>query len=264
MAPDHILVVDDDRAGRLSLTEILRLEGYAVDSAESGEEALALLNEAAAPFDLMLLDLKMPGMDGIGVLSETRRIAPDLQIVFLTAHGSLESAIAALRHGAHDYLLKPCPAADILASVERGLERRHAELRRQHLLGSLEASVRELRGDEPPAAASPEAGLEARVEVGGVELDPARYQVSAGGRAVTLTPVELGLMALLMRQPGVVVSPSQIVREVQGYSVPALEAAEIVRPIVSRLRRKLEDLPGAETCLATVKGAGYRFERRRA
>jgi DNA-binding response OmpR family regulator len=78
-----------------------------------------------------------------------------------------------------------------------------------------------------------------------------------------LTPAELKLLALLMRQPGIVISPGQIVREVQGYSVPALEAAEIIRPLVSRLRRKLEDLPGAEQSLATVKGAGYRFERRR-
>ncbi len=260
MPPERILVVDDERAGRLSLAEILRLEGYAVDMAESGEQAVALLTAAAQPFDLMLLDLKMPGMDGMGVLTEARRIAPDMQIIFLTAHGSLESAIAALRHGAHDYLLKPSPTDEILGSVRQALERRRSEQRREELLESLESSVRALRGDSPaPQTATLES--DQRLEVGGILLDAPAHSVSAGGRAVTLTPTELQLLRLLMQRPGVVLSPAQIVRAVQGYESEGIEAAEIVRPIISRLRRKLADLPGAANCLATVKGAGYRFEK---
>jgi DNA-binding response OmpR family regulator len=254
---ERILVVDDERAGRLSLAEILRLEGYEVEAAASGEEAVARLAQAGRGFDLMLLDLKMPGMDGMAVLPEARRLAPDMQIIFLTAHGSLESAIAALRHGAQDYLLKPSPTPDILDSVRKALERRRSDHRRVELLASLESSVRELRGDPGPP---PPTG-EGRLAVGDIVLDVAARQVSAGGQSATLTPTELGLLALLMRQPGVVFSPAQIVREVQGFVADPREAAEIVRPIVSRLRRKLADLPGASGCLGTVKGAGYRFDR---
>ncbi|MBI3363122.1 MAG: response regulator transcription factor [Chloroflexi bacterium] len=259
MTSGRILVVDDDRAGRLSLAEILRLEGYSVEMAESGEAAVSLLRSADCPYDLMLLDLKMPGMDGMAVLEAARETAPDTQIIFLTAHGSLESAIAALRHGAHDYLIKPSPTGDIIASVQRGLERRRAESRRRRLLDSLESSLRELRGGEAFSIPPGERGGEARFEIDGIGLDLAAHQLIVEGKAVELTPTELKLMACLMRQPGAVVKHAQIVREVHGYPASSYEAAEIVRPVVSRLRRKLAEVPGAEACVVTVKGTGYRF-----
>jgi DNA-binding response OmpR family regulator len=195
-----------------------------------------------------------------------------MQIIFLTAHGSLESAIAALRHGAHDYLLKPSPTGEILKSVRQGLARQQSERRRQMLLESLESSVRELRQEDasggPTAPAESAAGGgaadERRLVVGDVTLDLAAHELTGAGLAITLTPTELRLLALLMRQPGEVIGPAQIVREVHGYDASAVEAAEIVRPIVSRLRRKLAELPGAQERLTTVKGAGYRFERRQA
>ena len=264
--PDRILVVDDDRAGRLSLAEILRLEGYDVTTADSGEDAVARLRNADHPFDLMLLDLKMPGMDGMAVLSQARQIAPETQIVFLTAHGSLESAIAALRHGAHDYLLKPAPSSDIRSSVQKGLERRHADLRRLAVLRSLESSLRELRADglaqSPPTPAGREAGTgdSGRIASGGVVLDLAAHQASAAGKVTALTRNEVKLLACLMRRANQTVSPADIVREVQGFPATDREAAEIIRPIVSRLRRKLTQLPGAANIVVTVKGAGYRFE----
>ena len=115
----RILVVDDEAMVRDSLEEILRLEGYDVQSVESGEDALNLLQREK--FELMLLDLKMVNMDGIDVIKAVTRMTPELIIILLTGHGSLESAIDALRLGAHDYILKPASSNEILSSIARGL-----------------------------------------------------------------------------------------------------------------------------------------------
>ena len=265
---ERILVVDDDRSVRLSLTDILKLEGFEVEAAENGEVAVNRLRDASRPIDLMLLDLRMPVMDGMQVMEAAREISPETQIVLLTAHGSLESAIAALRSGANDYILKPSPSHEIVASIQRALERRRAELRRRGLLDTLESSLRELR--EPLAAGAVPAdkreatakASDGQIVVGEFTLDPAAHEFYAGGSIVTLTRNEVKLLALLMQQPGEVVSHTEIVREVQGYPASGFEAAEIVRPLVSRLRRKLETLPPAANCLQTVKTSGYRFNRR--
>ena len=116
----HIMVVDDEAVARVSLAEVLRLEGYRVATAASGEEALSLFNKQG-PFDLIVLDLKMPGMDGLQVTEMVRQQSPGTVIILLTAFGALETALQAIRQGAHDYLLKPCPIPEILESVRNGL-----------------------------------------------------------------------------------------------------------------------------------------------
>ena len=136
-----ILVVDDEETTRRSLADILRLEGAQVKTAAGGEEAVEAIQQET--FDLILLDLKMPGMDGLDVLRIATSTAPDTQVVLLTAHGSLESAIAALRLGAHDYLLKPASPTQIIRSVNGGLSRRTELLRKRNLLEQLEASVQQ-------------------------------------------------------------------------------------------------------------------------
>ena len=114
-----ILIVDDEEASRRTLGEILRLEGYHVADAANGQAAVeAIENE---DYDLMLLDLKMPGMSGLDVLEQVVQILPGCKVIMLTAHGSLESAIEALRHGAHDYISKPAAPHEIIASVAKGI-----------------------------------------------------------------------------------------------------------------------------------------------
>src|SRR4030042_6307741 len=144
----RLLVVDDEPSVRDSLQGILEQEGQQVSTAGSGEEALALLSEHS--FDLILLDLKMPGIDGLEVMKGAKRPAPDTVVIMLTAYGTLDSAIGALRHGAHDYLLKPCRVGEIVASVETGLGGRWEYLRRQELVSSSEQRVRQLTAREGP------------------------------------------------------------------------------------------------------------------
>ena len=139
---DKILVVDDEPNIRASLEEILTGDGYLVTAVESGEAALEALESET--FDLALLDLKLTGMGGIDVLKGLRERALDTVVIVLTAHASMETAIEALRQGAHDYLFKPCRPAELRESIQRGLVNRHEneqqDLQRQleHMASSLE------------------------------------------------------------------------------------------------------------------------------
>ncbi len=123
----NILVVDDDDAVRGFVTALLIREGYRVVAVESGEHALEAI--ATQTFDLALIDLKMPGIGGIDVLTVLRQQSPDTAAIILTGQGSLESAVEAVRQGAHDYLFKPCKTDTLRKSVRAGLEkRRHTQL----------------------------------------------------------------------------------------------------------------------------------------
>lgn len=117
MAKARILVVDDENVARLSLLRILQLEGYEVTAVGEGDTALREL--ARAPFDLMILDLKLPGMSGIDIVTQTNDLYPNLKVIILTAYGSMDTAIQALRYRVNDYLVKPVAPKDIIHSVDR-------------------------------------------------------------------------------------------------------------------------------------------------
>lgn len=254
-----ILIVDDEKASRKSLKDILKLEGYSVTAKENGEDALAVLE--SDDFDLMLLDLKMPGMSGLEVLEKTVEIAPKTKIIMLTAHGSLESAIEALRHGAHDYLLKPAAPKDILVSVERGITSGNEDERKRHLLEQMEASLQELKDAEgmEPTTESPRSLFTLGDEI---KVDLERREIWHGDRKVSLTPTEGKLMKVLMENRGRVLSHRELVLLVQGYQTTDWEAPEIMRPLVSRLRRKLATFSGGGDWIVNVRGTGYVFDGR--
>lgn len=145
---NRLLVVDDDDSVAITVSEVLRREGFIVDTAMSGQEALLLLGKEQ--YDLVLTDLHMEGMDGISLLSEIRYIAPLTISIVLTGFASLESAIAAMRQGAYDYLIKPCNIDDMTHTIRRGLDHRRlvlaeqeARLRLEQLNCELERRVEE-------------------------------------------------------------------------------------------------------------------------
>lgn len=253
----RILVVDDEDSVRNSLEEILRLEGYEVTAAESGEAALAALQNEA--FDLVLLDLKMPHLDGGEVLRTAARSAPDTKVILLTGHGSLESAIEALRQGAHDYILKPAPSSEILSSIARALARRAEQHHRRLLLEQIDTSIQRLKDVEgiTPGAAS---DLQTVALEDGVMIDLSRREVWRGNQRVTLTPTEGKLMKVLLDNRGRVLSHRELVWLVQGYETSDWEAPEVLRPLVSRLRRKLSIFPRGEKWIVNVRGTGYVFD----
>jgi DNA-binding response OmpR family regulator len=252
-----ILLVDDEASIRHSLGEILHLEGYDVVPAESGEAALEAIQ--SSPFDLVLLDLKMPGMDGLDVLRHIHKHAPDTKVILLTAHGSLESAVEALRQGAHDYILKPANSRSILNSVESALVRRAEIQHKRLLIDQLEASIQRLRdveGGENKAIVEQQTVALSN----GVLLDMMKREIWRGNQKVNLTPTEGRLMKVLIENRGRVLSHQELVFLVQGYDSSELDAPEILRPIISRLRRKLAILPGGAKWIVNVRSTGYVFE----
>jgi DNA-binding response OmpR family regulator len=237
-----ILVVDDEPIERQTLTDILRLEGYYVDSVANGEAAVDYVR--IKPVDIILLDLRLPGMSGLDVIKVISRTTPDVEIIMLTAHGSMESAIEALRNRVHDYLLKPASPTQIIESVERGLTRRAAKL---------QASERQETGIE--------ADQHAIVAMGdGTVIDFGRRLVQAGSRTIFLTAAEGRLLKILTENTGKVLTHRELVLLVQGYSASQQEAPEILRPLVSRLRQKLSKMPSLTKRIVSVRGTGYVFE----
>jgi DNA-binding response OmpR family regulator len=139
----RILVVDDDESVRVTLVAVLASEGYRVESAANGAEAIAIAE--SSEFDLLLTDLCLDDIDGLQVLVEVHRRWPDCVSILLTGYASVDSAITALRNGAYDYLCKPCPAADLLATVARGLERRQLAHEAKVYFRQLEVSIETAR-----------------------------------------------------------------------------------------------------------------------
>jgi len=241
-AKANILVVDDEPIERQTLTEILRLEGYHVIAVGSGEAAIDHIR--SNPVDLMLLDLRMPGMSGLEVIKVATRIAQDVEIILLTAHGSMESAIEALRNRVDDYLLKPATPAQIIESVARGLVRRDAKLQMR------QKQEIDVDADQHAIIALSD----------GTVIDFGRRLVRCENRTVFLTPAEGRLLKVFVENIGKVYTHRELVLLVQGYSTSHQEAPEILRPLVSRLRQKLEDIPSLMKRISSVRGTGYVFE----
>jgi len=252
-----ILVVDDEALVRQSLEDILRLEGYDTQSVPNGDKALEVLQEES--FDLILLDLRMPGIDGIEVLEGATKVSPDIKVILLTGHGSLESAIKALRQGAHDYLLKPVSSHELLSSVEGALKLRAEQQQKRLLLDQLASSIQRLKDVEGIEASSTFDQQVIELE-NGVMVDLPRREVWRGNQRVSLTPTEGKLIKVLLENRGRVLTHRELVLLVQGYETTDWEAPEVLRPLISRLRRKLSAFPDGEKWIANVRGTGYVFE----
>jgi len=249
----HILVVDDELAMRETLQEILELEGFRVSQADGGEAALKIM--AQTKIDLMLLDLKMKGMDGLQTIEAAKRSSQETVIIMLTAHGSLESAIGAMRHGAFDYLLKPATVADILASVQRGLTHHTQMLRQRDLVGLMQRAITELH----PAPSATTAKGERHLKLREIDLDLQRHIATVRGQVLDLTLTEFRMLTYLMEHPDQVISPRELVAAVQGYQSDEHEARAIVRVHIRRLRQKIESDPDQPEYVLNVRGVGYVF-----
>jgi two-component system, OmpR family, KDP operon response regulator KdpE len=223
MSGERILVVDDEPQIRRALRTALAGHGYQVELAEQGEDALAAI--AANPPDLVLLDLVMPGVDGIEVLRETRGWST-VPIVVLSARGQEQDKVQALDLGADDYLTKPFGMAELLARVRAQLRRRGA----------------------PP---------EPVVTAGDVTIDLARRLVTRNGQEVRLTPTEYDLLRCLAVDAGKVLTHRQLLTRVWGEHV-ASNSPEL-RVYINYLRRKLEADPARPQLIVTDPGVGYRL-----
>lgn len=268
--PAHILVVDDEHNIRLTLSALLSRAGHTVTTAASGEEALAMFDRQ--PFDLMLVDLQMPGINGIQVVDAIRRRSLDTVIIVLTGHGSLETAIEGLHQGIFDYMLKTSDPAQILARVTAGLSDLQRRQRQSALLNTIGAAAQELTGkvereDDvrsiPPPISLPSGPTstqpvnERQIKIGQLQLDTWHQTALLGGRSLNLTPTEFRLLLCLAEHAGQMLSYTQLVRCAQGYEASDMEAGELIKPHIHHLRQKIEPDPGAPRYLLNVRGKGY-------
>lgn len=258
----RILVVDDEAAERITLGEVLRLEGYHVTLAASGEQALAIVRQEPM-FDLAILDLRLPGMDGLQVLDGIRRISAETIVILITGYGTLETAVQALRKGAYDFLLKPSPVEEVLVAVRRALSElkagRHRRLLISQLQNTLQALVATTDGLMGVESLSDLEKDDGATVVGDIQIDKGKHLVTYRGQPVELTPTEFRLLECLIGRAGEVCTPQDLVRCAQGYDTDAWGARSIVRVHIRRLRRKLEPDPENPRYILNVRGVGYLF-----
>jgi two-component system, OmpR family, alkaline phosphatase synthesis response regulator PhoP len=231
------LVVDDEAGIRFFITETLQRAGHVVTAASDGDEALTVLRDRQ--FDLVMLDLKLGGrVDGLKVLEAVRWRWPDTTVIILTAHGSLESAMTAIRDGVNRYLLKPLTPKELREAVNEALEERRELLQRS-----------QEQAKEPTV-----------LEHGPIRIELQKHQVLLDETPLDLTPSEFDLLVHLMRNGHRVVPPQELVEVVRGYHPDDLyEARSIIKWYVHRLRQSVEPDPPHPRFIINVRGVGYRF-----
>jgi two-component system response regulator MprA len=219
-----ILVVDDERAVRESLRRALELEGYVVELAQDGEEALGRVSREPLP-DAVILDVLMPGIDGLETCRRIRTGGVSVPILMLTARAEIDSRVAGLDAGADDYLPKPFALAELLARL-RALLRRVGN-------GAVESGT---------------------LRFADLELDPGTREVRRGVGAIELTRTEFSLLELFLRNPRQVLTRSIIFERVWGYDFgPSSNSLDVY---IGYLRRKTE-AGGKRRLIHTVRGVGY-------
>jgi len=224
-----VLVADDDRAIRESLATALELAGYEVTACADGVQALAATRTRS--FDVIILDVMMPGVDGLGVCSVLRAEGNRVPILMVTARTETPDRVAGLDAGADDYVAKPYDLDELLARIRA-------------LLRRVDTQLPTASGGEDERAA---------LEVGPVRLDEAARRVWAHGQEVSLSRTEFDLLELLMRNAGIVVEHHVIYDRIWGYDFGP--ESKNLAVFIGYLRRKL-DVPG-DTLIRSVRGVGY-------
>ncbi|MCC7384939.1 MAG: response regulator transcription factor [Deltaproteobacteria bacterium] len=225
MSEGLILIVEDDESILSGLMLNLEMEGYQVEVARNGLEALEMFTQRA--FDLVLLDLMLPGLNGFEVLEGIRRRRSDVPVLFLSARDAQQEKIAALDLGADDYVTKPFALPELLARIKAALRRRRGDF-----------------GD-------------GRIRFAEVEIDPRARRVTRAGAEVELTAREFDLLLLLVRARERALTREQILQRVWGEGYDGTDRT--IDNFIARLRTKLEADPDSPQHIETVRGVGYRF-----
>lgn len=221
----NILLVEDEEAVRTTLSDRLRLEGYAVDTAKDGEEGMEKL--ANSPVDLLILDVMLPYRSGFDLCRDVRQAGFATPILFLTARGELVDKVVGFRLGGDDYLTKPFHSTELIVRIEALLRR---------------------------VPASQGKGVQ---NFGSLQIDIARKQATRDGKPIHLSGKEFHLLRYLMDRPGRTVSRTELLRAVWGYDSGAYTRTVDVH--VFTLRQKLEVDPKRPDLILTVVGGGYKF-----
>ena len=265
MRPQNsILIVDDEDPLRLSLSLILQKENYRVETAANAEDALVYLQ--SHDYDLMFLDLNLPGMSGIDLLIEVHRQAPHMPVLILTAHAALESAIQAIRLGARDYLIKPVEPVLIVTRVAEILAESEQPARKKEIVDQIQSLLAELQRmegeDTTPTnvlATLPPANPARFLKKGNFDLDLHARHAVLNGRYISVTGIYFDYLSTLLRHAPKAVAYKILVKESQGYDVAIEEARDLARWRIHELRKIIEADPERPQYILTVRGTGYRL-----
>lgn len=222
-----ILVIEDDPALLGGLMDVLVFNGFAVRGVADGREGLQAALER--PADLVLLDLMLPGLDGLAVCRAIRARRPHQPVIMITARGSEDDIVAGFKAGADDYIPKPFSLRELMVRVEAVLR----------------------RAGKNPAGGS--------VQLGGIRFDAQQLTAEAGGRTVEITRREMELVVYFHRHAGRIVTRGELLTEVWHYADAGIETRTVDIHML-KLRRKLAELTGEERLIATVRGEGYRLD----
>ncbi len=259
-----ILIVDDEAAVLHFFQKDLQRAGFQVTSVASGEQALERI--AQQEFDLALLDLQLQDMSGLDILEQLQQQWPATPVIIITAHASLETAVKALRQGAHDYLIKPCSIDELHNSVRAGMLKRQHELQRRAtapLRPSESASTASsntrvaqpfpiVSAAQPTPAKAPDYFL----QVKDLTIDSARHVARVGNATLDLSPVELSILSYLARESPRVVSAEELVSEIWGYIDAPRETTDTLRSHIYHIRMKIRAKTDREI-IRTLRGVGY-------
>lgn len=260
----RILVADDEEGTRKAIMRALQLSGYAVWGATNGNEVFSILENEQ--IDLLLLDLRMPEMDGLQVMQQIIQDRSELIVIVLTAHATLESAITAVKAGAFDYLKKPQPIASIKLAIQEALERKTTETRRQQLLQIARETIETLQeGEQKSGKVDPRRKIKSWPNsVFSLLCQQRLLHVQCNGEQhiIELTADQCAILSLLAERPGKVFTAESIAHEALGYpDLDAFESLSIVRPHIQRLRRRLKSSAECAGFIKTVRGSGYLLSR---
>jgi DNA-binding response OmpR family regulator len=257
-----ILVVDDEQNLRNTLAFILKRAGYYVTTTESAHEALSVLKTGS--FDLMILDLKMPDVDGITLLKKIRDKHPHLPVFILTAYGSLDSAIDALRLEARDYLRKPIDPAQLLDRIQKTLNEEQNNQRRSQIMNKIQYLMTELEGidqenhqvnhvNQDPLVPS------RFIRKGCFQIDLKARFVEVNQSPVHLPPSAFNYLLVLLRHAPDSVGYQSLVSEAQGKIVSDAEARSLARWQIYQIRKAVEVDLNHPQYIFTVRNFGYRL-----
>jgi DNA-binding response OmpR family regulator len=256
----RVLVVDDEASLRQTFARMLHQLGCEVTTAVDGPEALQRLE--AAPYDLVYLDIRLPGMDGLQVLRQIHDRYPEVAVVLLTAHASISSAVEAVRLGATDYLIKPITPEALISRTRTILADQTIQRRRREIQEQIDALQTELKTLDLASTVTP--GLipptdDRFLKLSTLILDLHTRRATCADRVLTLPPTAFDYLVALARHAPDVVPYQTLVVEAQGYETDLRQAQELTKWHIHMLREALERESAGSCHLLTVRGTGYRL-----
>ena len=260
--PGNILIIDDEPVLRQTLARVLQQAGFEATTAESGEQGLAFLERTE--FDLVYLDIRMPGLAGMEVLKLIHTSHPAIPIVLFTAQPDVNSAVEALRNGATDYLVKPLKPEAFIERTKSILLVQQKEQRKRAIQEQIEALQEELKQiDAEEATLAPPKKMPASPERflkrGSLILDLHARRLTIGERMCELPPTSFDYLLVLARHAPEVVDYQTLVAEAQGFQTEAHEAKEISKYHIHLIRQSIEPDENKPTFVFNVRGTGYRL-----